>query len=66
MAKLTKKKLSNYISTTYYKAAAGKSINIMDIPKVFREAETAYAVNGNVEDIDAAVKAAVEKYCQPA
>lgn len=64
--KLTKKKLTNYISQTYYKVAANKTINILDIGKVFREAEAAYAVASDTADVDKAVVAAVEKYCQPA
>ena len=49
------------VEAIYYRNAQGKSINIMDIGKVF-DAGRGAAKRG--EDIEAAVIAAIGKYCQ--
>ncbi len=65
MKKLTKKKLANYITAVYAANSVDMSINVLDIGKVFKMAETAYAEAGTLAAVDAAVKDAVAKYCTP-
>ena len=61
--KLTKKKLSTLIEKTYYKAAEGKTINILNIPKIFKAGEEAYAKESTEEAVIKAVQDAAEIYC---
>lgn len=58
---LSKKALDKLIEQIYYKNASGLQIDIMDIGKVFKAGERAYASGENVED---AVKAAIKVYCK--
>lgn len=57
---LSKKALDKLIEQIYYKHASGLQINIMDIGKVFKAGEKAYAAGGDVEQ---AVKDAIKAYC---
>lgn len=57
---LSKKALDRLIEQIYYKHASGLQINIMDIGKVFKMGEQAYAAGGDVEQ---AVKDAIKLYC---
>lgn len=57
---LSKKALDKLIEQIYYKHASGLQINIMDIGKVFKAGEEAYAAGGDVEQ---AVKDAIKAYC---
>lgn len=57
---LSKKALDKLIESLYYKHASGLQINIMDIGKVFKAGEKAYAAGGDVEQ---AVKDAISVYC---
>ena len=59
MKKLTKKQLDKAIEQFYYKNCQGTQINIMDIPKLFRECERAYAEGA---DLEQAVKSCIERY----
>ena len=61
--KITKKNLDREIEKAYYKIAAGKQINIMDIPKVFKESARAIAGGATV---DQAVRTSVLMYCDEA
>lgn len=62
MTKRKQNQRDKLIEAEYYRAAAGRQINILDIPKVFD------SVNAAMEDgttlVDA-VKAAVEKFTVP-
>lgn len=64
--KVTGKKLDSLISSTYYKHGNGIVINMMSIPKIYREAEKAYgdaATHADgVEAVEKAMKAAIVKY----
>lgn len=68
------KKLDKLISLTYGHHAEGRTINVMDIGKVFAAARTAYgealAAGGTPNDaaraLDAAIVVAVERYTTPA
>lgn len=67
------KKLDVLIQLSYGAHAEGRTINVMDIGKVFAEARTAYASalaatndpHAAVKALDAAIVLAVEKYTQP-
>jgi len=52
-------KLDKEIEKHYYAHCAGTSINIMDIPKLYREARQAHANGG---DLEMAVIAGIRRY----
>lgn len=64
--KVTGKKLDSLISSTYYKHGDRVQIDMMSIPKIYREAEKAYneaATHAEgVEAVDKAMVAAIAKY----
>lgn len=64
--KLSTKKLDTAIGKFYGTHAAGRTINMMDIGKVFAHARTAYAANPTEATLEAAVKEAVATYTVPA
>ena len=55
--------LDKQIEAIYYRAAAGKQINILDIGKVFKAGHAAAAAGA---DVEAAIVAAVATYCTSA
>lgn len=65
-AKLKGKKLDSLIETTYYKHGNGVQINMMSIPKIFREAQAAYEAAATPEEgvkaVDASIQASIAKY----
>lgn len=62
MTKRRDRKLDAHIQDCYKRHAAGRTINVLDIGKVFAAGEQAHAAGG---DVEAAIKAAVEQYCSP-
>lgn len=65
-AKLKGKKLDKAIEAAYYRHGSGIQINMMSIPKIFREGQAAYEGAATHEEgekaIDEAMKEAVKKY----
>jgi hypothetical protein len=65
-AKLKGKKLDALIEKTYYKHGNGIQIDMMSIPKIFREAQAAYDSAATPEDgekaVDASIQASIAKY----
>jgi len=65
-AKLKDKKLDKLISSTYSEHGHGVTIDLMSIPKIYREAKAAYEAAETVEAAEAAlvaaIKAALVKY----
>jgi hypothetical protein len=65
-AKLKGKKLDKAIEKAYYHHGSGIQIDMMSIPKIFREGVKAYQDAATVEEaekaLDEAMKAAVVKY----
>ena len=61
--KAEQKKLDVQIEQLYYRHSQGKSIDVMDIGNVFNDCRDAH---DRGEDIETAVKAAIEKYCSVA
>lgn len=51
------------IEQEYYKQAQGLQINIMDIPKLWKDCKA--AIQGGT-DLATAMQAAIKKYCIPA
>jgi hypothetical protein len=64
--KLTAKKLDQLIADVYQVAAQGKTINILDIGKVYEAARNTYARTGDVEAMALTVYGAVATYCKAA
>lgn len=64
-AKLKGKKLDSLI-TTYYKYGNGVQIDMMSIPKIYQEAQTAYNAAATPEEgekaVDTAIQASIAKY----
>ena len=56
-------KLDSEIERAYYRLAQDCMIDIMDIPKVFKQSRAAIAGGAT---LDQAVRAAVLMYCRPA
>lgn len=65
-AKLKGKKLDELISKTYYKHGNRVQINMMSIPKIYREAQAAYEAAATPEEgekaVDEAIQASIAKY----
>lgn len=65
-AKLKGKKLDALISKTYYKYGDRVQIDMMSIPKIYREAEAAYNAEATPEAaeaaLDKAIQASIAKY----
>jgi len=59
MTKQEQRKLDERIEESYYRQAQGTQIMILNIQKLFREAREAVQSGA---DLDASVKAAIEKY----
>lgn len=57
------KKLDKDIEQFYYRHAAGKMINIMDIGKVYAEGRKAYVVTQSLDAVESAIVGAIAKYC---
>lgn len=56
------KQLDKDIEQLYYRHGNGRQINIMKIGKLFADAKTSHLAGATLED---AVKAAIEKHCDP-
>ena len=63
MARKQKNPIDTQIERAYYRLAQGKQINIMRIPALFADCRTAVK---NGEEVEAAVQAAVDRYCTAA
>ena len=60
--KLSKKALEREIERIYGKHGHGVQVPIMDLGKIFKAGEDAYASSGDLDAVDTAVKDAIQKY----
>lgn len=57
---MTTKQLDKEIERAYYRHATGKQINILDIPKLYKDVRNEVIKGKNLEDV---VKEAIARYC---
>jgi hypothetical protein len=60
--KLSKKALERELERLYGKHGYGVQVPILDLGKIFKAGEQAYAGGGGIEAAEAALKAAIQKY----
>jgi hypothetical protein len=56
--------IDSAIEQAYYRLAAGRQISILKIPTLFNAVRDAVLIDPTVT-LDAAVQAAIDKYCEP-
>jgi hypothetical protein len=59
-----KNTIDSAIEQAYYRLAAGRQISILKIPTLFNAVRDAVLIDPTVT-LDAAVQAAIDKYCEP-